>query len=108
MGCAVVADESMSDAEIRRNFERLDRAIQNAVTVGAWTRENEHVRDQMRELDLDCRERTDGANAAVLAAVKRIEGGKQNAWTRGLQLAGVVATVVVGWWTAYIASKGLK
>jgi cobalamin biosynthesis Mg chelatase CobN len=98
----------MADAEIRRNFDRIDRAIQNAVTLDAWTRENEHVRDQMHELDRDCRERTDDVAEAAKAALQRIEGGKQNAWTRGLQVAGVVATVVVGWWTAYIASKGLK
>lgn len=63
----------MSPGEIRRAFERIDRAMRGMVTVDMWSRENQHVRDQIVEGDRDCRERSDNVEEVALKAVERIE-----------------------------------
>lgn len=99
-----MADEPMSPGEIQRALERHDKALMNAVTLDAWTRENEHLRDEIRESASDCKERTDSVMKALLAAVKDLKDNKQNAWSRNLQIVGFVVALVA----AYIAAKGIK
>lgn len=96
----------MSDGEILRRFEGIDKRMDAFVTVDAWTRENEHARDRAVEVDRDCRERTDEVKKAAMDAVKRIEDRGQNTWVRVLGVLGVAATLVAAAWAAYMSSRG--
>lgn len=101
-----MADEPMSPGEIQRALERHDRALMNAVTTDAWVRENEHLRNEIREAVNDCRERTDDVEKAAMEAVKELKENKQNAWMRILGVLGVAATLIAAALAAYMSSRG--
>jgi hypothetical protein len=114
MGCAV-ADERMSDGELRHRFDSIDKRFSSVdgrldrmATVDMVTSESNHAREKIDEVERDSRERDEGMAKTTDARFKRVEESKQNAWVRVLQVAGIVATIVVGWWTVYVTSKGLK
>lgn len=100
-------DESMSDGEIRRNFDRLDRTIgdlaKSIVTQDAWTRENGHLRAEITKTGDDCKARTQ----TVANAVSRIERRSQLTVGRIIALLGVVATLAAGWFAAFAAARGV-
>jgi hypothetical protein len=97
----------MTDAEIRRAFERMDRALTNTVSQDAWLRENQHLRDQIAEGDKDCRERTDEARRAAKDAFDRLENRGQITIGRILTILAILATLLAGWWAVYGNSKGI-
>lgn len=99
-----MADEPMSPGEIQRALERHDRALMDAVTTATFVREVEHLRNEIRESVADCKERTEDVETTAMSAIKRIEAGKQDTWSRTLQ----IITIVVAIATAYIAAKGIK
>lgn len=121
-----MTDEYVSRAELdyrlnalKERVDGVDKRLDLKVPLDTWNLQNAHVAADMAELDRDCRERTDAIEKAAAArsdtvakaameAIKEIKEGKQNAWVRALQIAGIAATAVVGWWTAYITSKGIK
>lgn len=96
----------MSPGEIQRALERHDRALMNAVTVDAWVRENEHLRNEIHEAVNDCRERTDDVEKATDARFRRIEDRGQNTWVRVLGVVGIAATLFAAVLAAYMSSRG--
>jgi hypothetical protein len=90
----------MSAGEIQRALERHDKALMNAVTTDAWARENDRVKERFAET----KERIDDVEETAMSAIQRIETGKQNVWSRTLQIAGIAVAIVA----AYIAAKGIK
>lgn len=107
-------DEYLSRAEFAAWREALERRVDGKVSADTWALSNTHlqqqitegrtlVREQLAELDRDCRERTDNAVKASTDAVKRIEDRGQITWGRVLAVAGIVVTLLVGYWTV---SKG--
>lgn len=100
-------DERMSDGEIRRSLDRIDRRVdelaKSAVPLDAWTRENVHLQEQIREGDRDCRDRTDLA----MKAVKEIKDRSQLTVGRLLMILTILATLLAGWWAAFGAAKGV-
>lgn len=98
----------MSPGEIQRALERHDRALMNAVTVDAWVRENEHLRNEIHEVADDCRERTDDVEKAADARFKRIEDRGQNTWSRVLGVLGIAATLIAAALAAYMSARGAK
>ena len=113
MGCAV-ADEYVGRAEFQARLESLEKRVDRTVPTDTWAMGNTHLqqqiteartaaREQIAEVDRDCRERTDNAVKVSADAVKRIEDRGQITWGRVLAVAGIVASLLVGWWTV---SKG--
>lgn len=82
-------EERLTDGEIRRTFKRHEDAIfdlaKNSVSQDAWTRENGHLRQEIRDLKESRR-----LSAGYIIAI-----------------AGVLATLLVGWWAAVAAAKGI-
>lgn len=95
-----MADEPMSPGEIQRALERHDKALMNAVTTDSWARENDRVRERFAET----KERIDDVEETAMNAIQRIETGKQNTWSRTLQIVGIIVAIAA----AYIAAKGIK
>ena len=96
----------MSDGEIKRRLDSIDSRLDRMVTVDAWNRENDHIKERITELDRDCRERSDDDQRATDARFKRIEERGQNAWTRVLGVLGIAATLIAAVWAAYLSSRG--
>lgn len=89
-------EERLSDGEIRRTLKRHEDAIfdlaKTAVTQDAWTRENGHLRAEIKVVADD---------VADLKDQKRLRIGYI------IAIAGVLATLLVGWWAAVGAAKGI-
>lgn len=109
-----MADDFLTRAEFAAWQKSMERRIDAKVGSDVWTITNNQlqqqntdtralVREQLAELDRDCRERTDNAVKASTEAVKRIEDRGQITWGRVLAVAGIVVTLLVGYWTV---SKG--
>lgn len=100
-------DERMSDGEIRRSLERIDRRVddlaKSAVPLDAWTRENLHLQEQIKDGDEDCKERTKQA----MTAIEKLEKRSQLTVGRLLMILAILATLLAGWWAAYGAAKGV-
>lgn len=101
----------MSDGELRHRFESIDKRFEGVdkrldrmATVDMVTSETSHARDKIGEVDRDSRERDEDMEKANADRFRRIEDGKQNAWGRVLQIAGIAVAIVA----AYIAAKGIK
>lgn len=101
-----MADERMSDREIRERFERVDRRLDRMVTTDTWAMGNDHLKEKIAEVDKDCGERADSTDRAIDARFKRIEDRGQNAWVRVLGVLGIAATLVAAVWAAYLSSRG--
>jgi hypothetical protein len=113
-----VTDERMSDGELRHRFESIDKRFESVdkrldrmATVDMVTSEAGHTRDKIEEVDRDSRERdkdmekaASERSTATDERFRRNEAGKQNAWSRTLQIMGIVVAIVA----AYIAAKGIK
>lgn len=95
-----MTDEPMSPGEIQRALERHDKALMNAVTIDAWTLENNRVKERFVEV----KEHIDDVEETAMGAIKDLKGDKNNVWTRTFQIAGIAVAIV----TAYIAAKGIK
>lgn len=97
----------MSDGEIRRNFDRIDRALvdlaKSTVSQDAWNRENLHLRAKVDEVDADCQTRT----KAAMTAVEKLENRGQITIGRVLAVLAILATLLTGWWAAIGAAKGI-
>jgi len=109
-----VADEYLTRAEFAAWREAMERRADRMVSADTFTMSTTHmqqqvtetrslVKEQLAELDRDCRERTDNAVKVTTDAVKRIEDRGQITWGRVLAIAGIVVTLLVGYWTV---SKG--
>lgn len=103
-----MTDEDVSLGEIQRNVDRIDKRLSEFVTVDAWTRENDRMKERIGAVDAASRERDDDMERDTAEQFrKRDERGQM---TRGqliavlCAVAGVVATVVA----AYISTKGIK
>lgn len=110
-----MADEPLSDGEIRRSFARLDQAVRdvaaNSVPLNAWTLQNEHNRDRYEELDRDCRERAAATDKRFKAVDERFKQNDQRgdrSWTRVLAVVGIAATLVAAVIGFYATTKGIK
>jgi hypothetical protein len=95
----------MTDRELERRFNAIETRLDRMVTTDTWTTGNDHLKEKIFEVDKDCGERTAALEKATADALRRIEDGKQNAWVRALQIAGIAATLVVA---VYTAVKGIK
>jgi len=106
-----VTDEHLSDGEIRRNFERIDRALvdlaKSAVSQDAWNRENSHLRGAINEGDKDCRERTDAVAKTAMTAIDELKKKSQLTVGRLIAILAILATLLTGWWAAFGAAKGI-
>jgi hypothetical protein len=102
-----VPEERMTDGEIRRAFERLDKAFADlasrAVTQDAWSRENTHLLKEIADVDTDCRERT----TAVAKSVSELKAASRLTVGRILAILAILATLLTGWWAAIGAAKGI-
>lgn len=107
MGCAV-ADENVSLGEVQRNVDRMDKRLDGFVTVDAWTRENDRMKERISTVDQASRERDDDVEAAAMGAIKEIKDGKANNWLRIIQVAGMAVTLLAALWAAYITTRGIK
>jgi hypothetical protein len=78
----------MSDREIERRFEGVDKRVDRMVPIDMWNQENKHIWEKFGEID---------------------ERG-QNTWVRALGIFGVVATlvaaVVAAVLAAYLSARG--
>lgn len=106
-----MADERMSDGELRhrfdsidKRFEGVDRRLDRMATVEAVTSEANHARERVAEVDRDSRERDANMATASAEQFKQIKDGKQSTWGRTLQILGIVVAIAA----AYIAAKGIK
>ena len=112
MGRAV-ADEQMSNGELRhrfdsidKRFESVDKRLDRMATAETVASEANHARDKIAEVDRDSRERDDDIEKAIDGRLKRIEDRGQNAWVRVLGVLGIAATLVAAVWAAYLSSRG--
>jgi hypothetical protein len=107
-----VPDERMSDGEIRRSLERIDRRVddlaKSTVPLDAWNRENIHLQEQIREGDRDCRDRTDLAMKAVKAVRDERDKHSEFTWARVIGILGIVTALAIALITTIAASKGIK
>lgn len=101
-----MADERMSDREIRDRLDTVDKRLDRMVTTDTWAMGNDHLREKIAEVDKDCGERTDSIERATDARFKRIEDRGQNAWVRLLGVLGIAATLVAAVVAAYLSSRG--
>lgn len=113
-----MAEERMSDGELKhrfdsidKRFEGVDRRLDRMATTDMVTSEDNHTRDRIVEVDRDSRDRDAAIEKAATERSKqtdvrfeRSETGKQNTWSRTLQIAGIVVAIAA----AYIAAKGIK
>lgn len=101
-------DEWVSVREVDQRFtamerrmdgidERITNLAKDTVTTDVWARENEHVKERHQEL-----------LRAVEAVQESITRRSEWTWSRALTIAGIVATVVVGWVTVVLTTKGIK
>lgn len=113
-----MADERMSDGEIRRSLDRQDRRIDDVVkamvTVEAWNRENLHMQERIREGDEDCKDRTQATNAKVdrveksaMSAIRELQKRKDLTLSRILIILTILATLLAGYWAAFGQAKGI-
>lgn len=73
-------------AEVERNIKRIDDALGTKVSADVWGNEVKHIHERIDDF----------------------ETGKNNTWTRTLQVAAIVGGLVAAWLGAYLASKGIK
>lgn len=89
-------EERLSDGEIRRTLKRHEESIfdiaKSSVTQDAWTRENRHLRGEIK---------------VVADSVKDLKEQKKLHVGYIIAIAGVLATLLVGWWAAVGAAKGI-
>jgi hypothetical protein len=108
----------MSDGELRHRFDSIDKRFSSVdgrldrmATVDMVTSETSHARDRIAEVDRDSRDRDAAIEKAIAERAEqtdkrfeRNETGKQNTWSRTLQ----IAAIVVAFAAAYITAKGIK
>lgn len=113
-----MTDEHLSDGEVRRTFDRLERRIDDVaktmVTAEAWQRENLHMQERIRLGDEDCRDKSratddkiDRVERAATAAIKALQKRKDITIGRLLIILTVLATLTAGWWAAMGATRGI-
>lgn len=107
MGRAV-ADEDVSLGEIQRNLSKIDKRLDGFVTIDAWTRENDRMKERIAETDKASRERDESVEETAMTAIKDIKDGKASTWVRVLQLASMAIGLLGAVWAAYITTKGIK
>lgn len=102
-----MTDENLSDGEVRRNFERIDRRLDalanSTVPLDSWNRENGHTGQQIRDVEQACKERS----KRMTNAIERLEKSRQITIGRLLAILAILATLLVGWWTALGTAKGI-
>lgn len=95
-----MTDEHLSDGEVRRTFDRMDRRIDDlaktTVPLDAWNRETLHQ-------DQACKDR----NATAMKAIEAIDKGRQSTTRNLLAIVAILATLLAGWWAAWAAAKGI-
>lgn len=101
-----MAEENVSLGEVQRNVNRIDKRLDAFVTVDAWTRENDRMKERVAEVDKTSRERDDAAEEATDERFKRSEESGQNRWIRVLGILGIAATLFAAVWAAYLSSRG--
>lgn len=89
-------EERLSDGEVRRTLQRIETNVfdlaKNAVTQDVWTRENGHMREAIE---------------AVAESVKELKDSRRLRVGHIIAILGVLATLLVGWWEAVAAAKGI-
>jgi hypothetical protein len=110
-----MAEERMSDREIRDRFDSIDKRLDRMVPLDTWTLQIGYDREKHIELDQACRERTDDVEKTAMAATKSVADAatkavddlkktKQTTWSWAAQVIGWGIALVA----AVIAAKGIK
>lgn len=110
-----MADEYLSRAEFAAWREAMERRVDHKVSTDVWAMANTQlqqqntetramVKEQIAEVDRDCRERNANAVKASAKAVDDLKKTKQTTWSWAAQIIGWA--IALG--AAVIAAKGIK
>jgi len=98
---ATIREVDQRFAEMGRRIDGIDGRLTNlakdAVMADVWARENEHFKERHEEI-----------LKAVEAVQTSITRKSEWTWSRALAIAGITATVAVGWVTVVLTTRGIK
>lgn len=101
-----MTDEKLSDGEVKRRIEAVEKLAGTFVTKEVFELENRHLRKEIAEGDKDCKERTDGVRKELNKELNQLKSAKKIAWDRVAQWSAVAVALVAAVYTAYAATRG--